>query len=225
MRLKLAISLVLIVSLIAGLAYFGILGRTQDLMKAGAEKMAQMGPWAPVLFIVLYVFACVALVPAAMLTLAGGAVFGLFWGVVYVVIGASLGATAAFLIGRFLARDWVTARLGDNPMLAAVQEATERDGWKIVFLTRLAPIFPFFLLNYAYGLTRVPLKHYLPATCLGIIPGTILFTYIGTLANSHGTEASPSQWIGRGFVLVTAALAVACLGRIARKALNKKTHE
>ena len=219
---KVAISLIVICGLIGALAYFGLLSRLQDLLKDAVVRIREMGAWSPVLYIALYAVACVALIPGAALTLAGGAAFGFFQGVIYVLTGATLGATAAFLVGRYFARDWVANRLNANPTFAAIDRATERDGWKIVFLTRLAPVFPFFLLNYAYSLTRVSLKQYLVATSLGIIPGTMLFTYIGSLASSAGHEATSSQWVWRAFVLATAILATAWLGKIARRALKER---
>jgi uncharacterized membrane protein YdjX (TVP38/TMEM64 family) len=192
------------------------------LLKEAVHWIAQAGVWAPVLYIGFYVVACVVLIPAAVLTLAGGAAFGVFWGAVYVSIGATLGATAAFLVGRYLARDWVVNRLGNNSVFAALDRATENDGWKIVFLTRLAPVFPFFLMNYAYSVTRVPLKHYFMATGIGMIPGTLLYVYIGSLVTASTEEATSSKWLWRGFVLFTALVAVAYLGRIARKVLRER---
>ena len=221
-RLRIAISIVIIGGLVAAFAHFGVLSRLQGLLKEAVVWIAQVGVWAPVLYIALYIVACVAFIPASVLTLAGGAAFGFLWGVIYVLIGATLGATAAFLVGRYMARDWVVQRLGANPRFAALDRATERDGWKIVFLTRLAPVFPFFLMNYAYSLTRVPLKHYFMATWIGMIPGTILFVYIGTLVTTSTEETDSSRWVWRGFVLLTAVVAAACLGKIARKSLRER---
>lgn len=221
-RAKFLLSIMVLGGLIATLAYFGALSRLQDLLRESAGWTARLGYWAPVSYIALYIVACVALVPGAVLTLAGGAAFGFLWGAIYVIIGATLGATAAFLVGRYFARDWVASRLGTSPTFAAIDRATEREGWKIVFLTRLAPVFPFFLMNYAYSLTRVPLKHYFLATWIGIIPGTLLFAYVGSLANTSEQGAGSSRWIWRGFVLLTAVLATACLGRIARRALSER---
>src|SRR5262245_52889203 len=138
-RIKTVAAIIIIGGLAAALAYFGLLSRPQGLLKEAVVWIAQLGVWAPVLYILLYIVACVALVPASVATLAGGAAFGFFWGAIYVLVGATLGSTAAFLVGRHFARDWVVHRLGANPTFAALDRATERDGWKIVFLTRLAP--------------------------------------------------------------------------------------
>ena len=216
------ICVLLSVVVVAGV-YFRWPARAQSLLQAALEQIGQLGYWAPVLFILLYIAACVAMLPASILTIGGGTLFGLVEGSVYVSIAATLGATAAFLVGRYLARDWVTRKIGKRPAFAAIDQAVAEEGWKIVLLTRLCPIFPFFLMNYAYGLTRVSFRHYFFATWVGIIPGTILFVYIGSLARTGAQETSATGWAWRGFILVTALLATFQIARIARRALSKRT--
>src|SRR6185503_868736 len=104
------------------------------------------------------------------------------------------GATAAFLVGRHFARAWVTRKIGHHPTFAAMDKAVADEGWKIVLLTRLSPVFPFFLLNYAYGLTRVRLRDFVWATWIGIMPGSTLFVYIGSLANPGDGSHSAARW-------------------------------
>src|SRR5207302_6285236 len=114
-------------------------------------------------------------------------------------IGATLGATAAFLVGRYLARDWVAHRIEANQKFKAIDQAVGREGGKIVLLTRLSPIFPFNLLNYAFGVTQVTLRSYFLASAVGMIPGTILYVYIGSVAGmvaAEGTHARTPE-IGR----------------------------
>ena len=171
------------------------------------------------MFILIYVLACVCFVPGSVLTLGGGALFGVAWGSVYVSIGATAGATAAFLVGRYLARDWVARKIEGNKAFSAIDRAVAEEGWKIVLLTRLSPIFPFSLLNYALGLTRVPLRHYVLASWIGMIPGTIMYVYIGSLARASTGETSTAQWILRGVGLVATILVTVLLTRIARRAL------
>jgi uncharacterized membrane protein YdjX (TVP38/TMEM64 family) len=141
------------------------------------------GVWAPIGFILIYNIATVLLVPGLVLTLGGGALFGLGWGSVYVFIAATLGATFAFLIGRYFARDWVNTKVQKMPKFQTIDQAIAREGLKIVFLLRLSPLFPFNLLNYALGITQVSLKDYVIGS-LGMIPGTILYVYIGSLAGN-----------------------------------------
>src|SRR5271169_1843322 len=164
------------------------------------QWISGLGSTAPLVSIPLYVVACVLFIPGSILTLSAGFLFGVVWGSIYVSVAATLGATLAFLIGRYFARQWVAVRLANYPKFKAVDEAVAQEGWKIVALTRLSPVFPFNLLNYAFGLTRVTLRDYFFASWLGMIPGTILYVYIGSIsgevARAAGGSAgrSPIQW-------------------------------
>jgi uncharacterized membrane protein YdjX (TVP38/TMEM64 family) len=188
-----------------------------------------LGPLAPLAFIAMYIVACVAFIPGSILTIGAGVIFGVVLGSIYVSIAATLGATAAFLVGRYLARGWVSARLEGNPKFKAIDEAVGKEGWKIVILTRLSPVFPFNLLNYAYGLTRVSLRDYFFASWLGMIPGTVLYVYIGALtgdvARAAGGSAArtPAGW-SLTIVGFVATIAVAVYAtRIGARALREKT--
>ena len=152
------------------------------LLRTALEAIARLGAWGPVLFVLLYVAATVLFLPGSILTLGAGVVFGLARGAVIVSISATLGATAAFLVGRYLARDWVAGKIEGHPKFKAIDEAVAREGWKIVGLTRLSPVFPFNLLNYAFGLTRVSLSHYVIASWIGMMPGTVMYVYLGSVA-------------------------------------------
>lgn len=196
----------------------------QPGLRQTLETLRGLGPWGPVLFILLYAVAAVLLVPGSVLTLGAGAVFGVLWGSVYASIAATLGATAAFLVGRHGAREWVARRLEDHPRFAAIDQAVAREGWKIVGLLRLSPVFPYTLLNYAFGLTRVKLGHYVLASWVGMLPGTLLYVYLGSLAG----EAAGGGWqtsAGRIFYAgggVATLLVTAVLTRIARRALVRR---
>jgi len=200
---------------------FNLPSGVHGVLTAALHWLEGLGGWAPVVFVLLYIASCVALLPAAILTVGAGAAFGVLKGSILVSIGATLGASAAFLVGRYLARDWVRRKIGHRPTFIAIDKAVAEEGWKIVFLTRLAPVFPFFLLNYAYGLTRVPLWHYVLATWIGILPGSVLFVYIGSLAKAGAEGASPMRWVTRGFILVTAIIAMVFLAKIAKRALAR----
>src|SRR5207247_1074266 len=139
---------------VAALAALIVLGRQAGGYVLGfAGWVKGLGAWGPVVFIAGYVLAPVAFVPGVLLTLAAGAIFGLVQGVLYVFVAATLGASAAFLVGRYLARAAVEPRIAANPRFAAIDRAVGAEGRKIVFLLRLSPVFPFNLLNYALGLT------------------------------------------------------------------------
>jgi uncharacterized membrane protein YdjX (TVP38/TMEM64 family) len=200
-----------------------------SLLKDALNWVSSLGPLGPVVFIVIYIAACVLFVPGSILTIGAGVVFGVVRGSIYVSIAATLGATAAFLGGRYFARAWVAARLAGNPKFKAIDDAVGREGWKIVLLTRLSPIFPFNLLNYAYGLTKVGLRDYVIASWAGMIPGTVMFVYIGSLsgdvarAAAGGGSQSPARWAlnALGFA---ATIAVAIyVTRIGTRALRERT--
>jgi uncharacterized membrane protein YdjX (TVP38/TMEM64 family) len=146
-----------------------------------AAWVEELGPWGPLAFMAGYAVGTVAMVPGSILTLAAGAVFGLLHGGVYVFVGATAGAAAAFLIARYLAREPVARRVSTDPRFAAIDRAIARDGRRIVLLLRLSPIFPYNLLNYALGLSRIRFSDYLLAS-LGMIPGIVLYVYAGVLA-------------------------------------------
>jgi uncharacterized membrane protein YdjX (TVP38/TMEM64 family) len=137
-----------------------------------------VGPAAPAAFILIYAFAVVALIPASLLTIAAGAVFGLLPGVTYALIGATLGSTAAFLIGRHVARRLVAKKLATMPRFAAIERAVSARGRRIVFLLRLSPVVPFNFLNYALGLTTISAWDFVFAS-LGTVPGAFVYAYAG----------------------------------------------
>jgi uncharacterized membrane protein YdjX (TVP38/TMEM64 family) len=146
----------------------------QDLLKSALDWIGKLGPWGPVIFVGIYIVATVFFIPGSVLTLGAGAVFGVGLGSVCVSISATLGATAAFLVGRYLARDAIARKIEKNEKFAAIDRAVADEGWKIVFLTRLSPVFPFTLLNYAFGLTRVSLVcFFLLSQTVGIVPPSI----------------------------------------------------
>lgn len=134
------------------------------------------------IYVVAYVVATVLLLPGSILTLAAGFVFGLPVGVALVSVSSVLGACCAFLTGRYLARDWVAARIAQLPRFNALDKATGKDGFLIVLLVRLTPLFPFNLTNYGLGLTSVSFRDYLIASWAGMLPGTVLYVYLGSLA-------------------------------------------
>jgi len=190
-----------------------------------------LGAWGPVVFVAGYVAACVAFVPGALLTIAAGVIFGLGRGVLCVFAGALLGSTAAFLVSRHLARRAIEKRVAADPRFAAIDQAIARDGLKIVFLLRLSPVFPFNLLNYALGLTRVSLRDYLLASA-GMIPGTLLYVYYGTAIGSVAQLAAGAPapgGTGRAVLLAVGLVATIAVTivvtRIARGALLKATGE
>jgi len=194
-----------------------------------AEWVDGLGVLGPFVFILGYALAVVAFVPGSLLTLAAGAIFGLVEGTVYVLLAATLGATGAFLIARHAARAAIERRIEGDERFAAIDRAIGREGRKIVFLLRLSPVFPFNLLNYALGLTKVRLGDYVVA-CLGMLPGTLLYVYTGKLAGDVAAVAggaAPERGVGYWTLLVVGLLATAgvtvYVTRLARRALADRT--
>jgi uncharacterized membrane protein YdjX (TVP38/TMEM64 family) len=179
-------------------------------------------------FIGSYIAACVLLLPGLILTIAAGALFGLVQGVLLVSVASVAGATAAFLIGRTFARDWARGKAHRLPRFAALDRALEQKGFLIVLLTRLSPLFPFNLLNYAYGLTGVRLRDYVVASWIGMLPGTVLYVYVGSATASLAQVARGDVSAGRGgrilFIIgLVATVAIAVLvTRMARRALDRE---
>lgn len=198
---------------------------------AFAEWVEGLGAWGPVAFIAGYSIAVIAFVPGALLTLAGGAIFGLFEGALYVFVAAVLGSTGSFLVSRYVARNAVEQRLRANERFTAIDRAVGDQGLKIVFLLRLSPVFPFNLLNYGLGLTNVSLRDYVLAA-FGMIPGTFLYVYYGKLIGDVAALAGGAQVDrGAGYYAVLGAGLLATIAvtvivtRVARRALATATGE
>jgi uncharacterized membrane protein YdjX (TVP38/TMEM64 family) len=165
------------------------------------------GVWAPALYVAGYAVAELLFFPALPLTLFGGLVFGPVWGTLYTWIAGTLAAALAFLVARHLARSTVERWKARSPRLARIDAAVERHGWRILMLTRLVPLFPFNLQNFAYGLTQIPFWTYVGVTTVCILPGTIAFTLAGG-ALSGGGSPSRIAWTlaGAGVLIVVVSL-------------------
>ncbi|HLX37516.1 MAG TPA: TVP38/TMEM64 family protein [Candidatus Binataceae bacterium] len=225
MRAILQPKVILLIVAIGALIALGRYFHLGEVFAATLDRIRDLGAIAPVVFIALYIIGAVLFIPGSILTIGAGVVFGLVRGAILVSIGATIGAIAAFLIGRYFAREWVRGQLEGNPRFAAIDKAVGREGWKIVLLTRLSPVFPFNLLNYAFGLTAVTLRDYALATWIGMTPGIVLYVYIGAiggnLASAGGSHRSPAQW-ALNVVGLAATVAVAVYAsRIASRALKE----
>lgn len=221
--------------LLLGLAAIGLVAivAKQFNLQAGLlttlDWVKGLGPVGVLAYIGIYVLATVLFIPGSLLTLGGGALYGVGLGSLYVFMAASLGATLAFLIGRYLTRNWVAGKIAANPKFQAIDDAIAREGLKIVILTRLSPVFPFNLLNYALGISQVSLWDYLLGF-VGMIPGTVMYVYIGSLAGSLaaiGTASTDNpqtqtlQLIIRILGFLATVAVTLYVTRIARKALDQ----
>lgn len=216
---------------IVGLLFLGKLVDAPAVFRGALEWIQGLGPWGPAIFVALYVVATVLLLPAFVLTLGAGAVYGVIQGSLLVSIGATLGATFAFFIGRYLARDWVSKRIDGNATFMALDEAVGQEGWKIVGLTRLSPALPFVLQNYAYGLTRVTPRDYILASWIGMTPGILMYAYLGSLAGdlatlgASGRVRTPAEWALYVVGLLATVAVTVYVTRLARAALKQRMAE
>jgi uncharacterized membrane protein YdjX (TVP38/TMEM64 family) len=223
-KLKLLLLSSLIVTLVIAAKQLNF----QGLLQTSIIWVESLGVLGPIAYIAIYNLATLLFIPGSLLTLKGGCLFGLFWGSIYVLIAATVGATLAFIIGRYLSRDWVSRQMDKHPKFKAIDLAVAKEGWKIVLLTRLSPIFPFNLLNYAFGMTQVSLKDYILGS-FGIIPGTVMYVYIGSLVgniamiNTSNQSITPEikvwQWVMRVIGLIATIAVTVYITKVAQKAL------
>jgi uncharacterized membrane protein YdjX (TVP38/TMEM64 family) len=200
----------------------------RESLTQGMEWVSGLGVWGPVVFVLIYAISAILMLPGSVMTLGAGILFGLTQGIIIILIGATLGATIAFLVSRYLARDWVAEKIAGKEKYCAMDQAVGDEGWKIVLLTRLSPMFPFNVLNYAYGVTRVSLRDYFFASILGMLPGTVFYVYIGSMAGSLAMvgeelrQRSLAEWIFYAIGFVVAVVVTIYVTRLARKALREK---
>lgn len=223
--------LILIGAIVVGLVVASILLPMKEYLQAMLQWADGLGPAGPVVVAAAYILACVLFLPGSILTLGAGALFGVVVGTITVSVGSVLGASAAFLVGRTIARDAIARKVEGNAKFGAIDQAVGKQGLKIVLLTRLSPIFPFNLLNYAFGLTKVKFGHYVLGSWIGMIPGTIMYVYLGSAAGSlvnaaaGNVQKTPAQqaffWVGLAATVVVAMFVT----RVARKALAEATSE
>jgi uncharacterized membrane protein YdjX (TVP38/TMEM64 family) len=215
------------VLLLVGLAVLVVAGRSAiESIPRFADWVSGNGAMGALLFGLGYIAAVVAFVPGSLLTMAAGTIFGLASGTAIVFLAATLGASAAFLVSRYLARPLVERRLAGNQRFAAIDRAIGQEGRKIVFLLRLSPLFPFNILNYLLGLTQVRFRDYVLAS-VGMLPATMLFVYYGEILGDVARVASGAPiprgreyYILLGIGLLATIVVTALLTRAARRALR-----
>jgi uncharacterized membrane protein YdjX (TVP38/TMEM64 family) len=177
---------------------------------------------APLVFVLTYIITTIFMIPGSFLTLIAGAIFGLWYGVFYVVIGSNLGALAAYLLAQSKLREKFMMMTEGNVNFIALDKAIGENGFKMVLLTRLSPAFPFTLLNYFLGLTSVKIGAYTAGNFLGMLPATFLYVYIGSLANVAVSAASTWQLAMRIVGLLATIGVVIYVTRLARKAIKEE---
>jgi len=221
------VKLVVLGFVVVGLIAAAFLLPVKDWLIKALEWTQGLGYLAPVVVVAFYVVACVLLLPGSVLTLGAGLLFGVVDGTVTVSVGSTLGACAAFLVGRTVARDYVSAKVARNEKFAAIDNAVGRQGLKIVLLTRLSPIFPFNLLNYAFGLTKISFWKYALGSWIGMLPGTVMYVYFGAGLRSLAqlaageVERGPAQRLFFWFGMAATIVVTVFVTRLARKALKQ----
>ena len=176
MKSKVYLKLILILVLAVGIG-ISIVYRDHFDINALEDWVKDAGILAPIVFMLIYAVATVLFLPGSFLTLAGGALFGPVLGTLYNLTGATIGAVSAFLISRYIASGWVEEKAGGK--VKQLINGVENEGWRFVAFVRLVPLFPFNLLNYALGLTKIRFTHYLLATYIFMLPGGFAYTYLG----------------------------------------------
>jgi uncharacterized membrane protein YdjX (TVP38/TMEM64 family) len=201
------------------------------LVAALLTRVQQIGPWGAVVLGAAYIPAAILFVPGSFLTLGAGFLFGPVKGTLVVSLGSTAGAAAAFIVARRVAHDWVSKHIAGWPKLAAISDAVEHDAFKVVLLTRLSPVFPFNVLNYAFGLTSVRFSSYILASWIGMLPGTIMYVLLGSAAGSLAVVLSGEAPRSSGqqallvVGLLAAVLVAVMIGRSARRALDRTVTE
>ncbi|MEO0828352.1 MAG: TVP38/TMEM64 family protein [Cyanobacteria bacterium J06635_1] len=157
------------------------------------DYLDSLGMFKAMGFIGAHIIATAFGVPGTVLVIVGGAIFGVFWGTVWSVVGATLGAIAAFCLARYLLHDWFKQRFSRSKRLQQVNQMMHHQGLSCVMALRFAPISPFNLVNFLLGLTSVPMRHYALGTLIGIIPGTLVYTWLGVTGRDalHGESLLP----------------------------------
>jgi uncharacterized membrane protein YdjX (TVP38/TMEM64 family) len=172
---------VIIAAIAAGVAIAWRLGVFDVLSVENVDRLddwfASLGIWAPLVFILLWIAACVFFLPGLPISIAGGLIFGAVWGTVYTTIGANVGAAAAFLIARYAARGMVERRVADSATLRRIDDGVASNGWRMLMVTRLVPVFPFNIQNYVYGLTDIRFGTYVAVNVICMLPGTIAYNF------------------------------------------------
>ena len=202
---RIVLSLMILAGIGAVVAHWNVF--TVEALESWIEKF---GFWAPLLFIAGYCVAAIFFIPASLFTLASGALFGPVLGAAYSLGGATLGAILGFLVARYVASEWISAHAGRR--LSRIIDGVAREGWRFVAVTRLIPIFPYAPVNYFFGLSRIPLLHFIAASLIFMAPATIAYTWLGHI----GMEAASGRhnWLEIGLLGLAALALIALLPRM-----------
>jgi uncharacterized membrane protein YdjX (TVP38/TMEM64 family) len=221
-HLQLAGLLAAVVLLLVLSRYFPVVA----LIAAGQQRVMHWGAWSAIAYPLLFALCNVLLLPGGILCVGAGFFFGLWWGFIIVFVGNTLAAAISFALSRWLAGHWFRQKFSRNQTLRALEPAMERDGWKIILLSQLHPLFPTSLLNYLYGLTGIPFRTYMFWASLGRVPGLFLYAYLGTLGQyglnlvlGKTQPRAMEYWMWGGAFVITALL-LFLLSRVALRTID-----
>lgn len=198
-----------------------------DALAAIQEQVMHWGAWSAICYPLLYACCNVLLLPGGMLSMGGGFFFGLWWGFLIVLVGNMMGAAISFFISRWIGERWLRRRLMRNATLEALEPAVKREGWKIILLSQLHPLFPTSLMNYLYGLTSIRFRTCMLWVGIGQAPGLFLYAYLGTLGQlglnlvRGKTHPRSVEYLVWGGGLVLSIVILVALGRIALRLLKE----
>ena len=216
---------ILLALIVIALSIASVVLPVKDWIRSFIAWVQELGPIGVVIFIAAYALATVLFLPGWIFTVGAGLVYGILGGTLVALTGALIGATLAFIIARYFLRRNIEEYTSRNPRFKAIDEAIGKNGWKIIGLLRLSPLIPFNLSNYFYGITSVSLKAYVAVSSIGMIPGTLLYAYLGAIGKAgisgEKTQHSVAQYVLLGVGLVATIAVTVLVSRIARNALKK----
>jgi uncharacterized membrane protein YdjX (TVP38/TMEM64 family) len=216
---------ILVVLIVIALLTLSAVLPVKEWIRSFINWVQQLGPIGVVVFIVAYALATVLFLPGWIFTVGAGLVYGVVGGTLVALTGAVIGATLAFIVARYVLRKTIEEYTKKNPRFKAIDDAIGKNGWKIIGLLRLSPLIPFNLSNYFYGITSVSLKAYVVVSAIGMIPGTLLYAYLGAIGKAgisgEKTQHSTAQYVLLGIGLIATIAVTILVSRIARNALKK----
>lgn len=205
--------IILLLILLSGIIFAAIYRNQLTDPERLKHWFEQLGNFAPLIFMAVYALATVFFFPGSILTIVGGAIFGPLMGTFYNLTGATLGASLAFLIARYLASDWVEQKTAGR--LKQLKQGVENEGWRFIAFVRLVPLFPFNLLNYALGLTRIRLSHYIITSYICMLPGGFAYTWLGYAGKE--AVAGSAGMIQKGLIALALLASVAFIPRFVKR--------
>jgi len=214
-----------VILVVVALSLLSAILPVKDWIRQFVTWVQQLGTVGVIVFIVAYALATVLFVPGWIFTVSAGLIYGVFGGTLVALTGAVIGASLAFLVARYLLRRNIEQLTRKNPRFGAIDKAIGKNGWKIVGLLRLSPLIPFNLSNYFYGITSIGFASYVLVSAIGMIPGTLLYAYLGAIGQVGVSEGGAThgkwQYVLLGVGLVATIAVTILISRIARNALKQ----